>query len=118
MALVWLVTAWRAAPLVPLWPVGAGLRHLALALMPLAFLLLVCAVTASNPTAIGQRPDPDATPATGVIRITRHPFMWGIALWALVHLVANGDVASVLFFGSLAVLALVRDVPHRCAPDP
>ena len=107
VALVWLVTAWRAAPLVPLWPVGAGLRHLALALMPLAFLFLVCAVTASNPTAIGQRPDPDVTPAMGMIRITRHPFMWGIGLWALLHLAANGDVASVLFFGSLAALALV-----------
>jgi uncharacterized membrane protein len=56
---------------------------------------------------VGQRPDPDGTPATGVIRITRHPFMWGIALWALLHLAANGDVASVLFFGSLAALALV-----------
>jgi uncharacterized membrane protein len=106
VALVWLVTAWRAAPIVPLWSVGAGIRHLALALMPLAFLLLVCAITAPNPTAIGQRPDPDATPATGVIRITRHPFMWSLGIWALVHLVANGDAASVLFFGSLAVLAL------------
>lgn len=107
VALVWLVTAWRAAPFVPLWPIGAGLRHLALTLMPLAFLFLVGAVTAANPTAVGQRPDPDGTPATGVIRITRHPFMWGIAIWALLHLAANGDLASVLFFGSLAALALV-----------
>ena len=105
-ALAWLIAAWRSAPIVPLWTAGAGQRHLALALMPFAFLLLVCAVSAANPTALGQRPDPDAAPATGIIRVTRHPFMWGVGLWALLHLLANGDLASLLFFGSLALLAL------------
>ena len=108
VALVWLVTAWRDAPLVPLWPSGAVVRHLALALMPLAFLLVVCAVTAANPTVLGQQPDPDAaSPAVGIIRVTRHPFMWGVALWAALHLLANGDAASVLFFASFIVLAVV-----------
>jgi uncharacterized membrane protein len=107
VALVWLITAWRAAPIIPLWYAGAGLRHLALTLMPVAFLLVVCALTASNPTVVGQKPDPDAgAPATGIIRVTRHPFMWGVGLWALLHLLANGDEASVVFFGSFAVLAL------------
>ena len=60
---------------------------------------------------VGQQPDPDAaSPATGIIRVTRHPFMWGVALWALLHLAANGDEASVIFFGSIAVLALVGTV--------
>jgi uncharacterized membrane protein len=107
VALAWLITAWRAAPLVPLWTAGAGLRHAALTLMPIAFLLVVCAITAPNPTVIGQRPDPDtAAPATGIIRVTRHPFMWGVGLWALLHLLVNGDQASFLFFGSFVVLAL------------
>lgn len=107
VALVWLVTAWHAAPLHPLWPTSFAIRHLVVALMPLAFLLIVCAVTAPNPTVIGQRPDPDAaSPATGIIRVTRHPFLWGTALWALLHLLANGDQASLLFFGSFLVLAL------------
>lgn len=108
VALVWLITAWRAAPVIPLWHAGAGLRHLALVLMPVAFLLVVCAITSANPTVIGQRPDPDTgAPATGIIRITRHPFMWGVGLWALLHLLANGDQASVLFFGAFAILSLV-----------
>jgi uncharacterized membrane protein len=107
VAFLWLVTAWRAAPFIPLWSTGSGLRHLVLALMPLGFLLLVCAVTAPNPTVVGQRPDPDAgTPASGIIRVTRHPFMWGVALWGALHLSANGDEASVIFFGSFVVLAL------------
>jgi len=108
VAMVWLITAWRDAPLHPLWATGAVVRHLALTLMPLAFLLVVCAVTAANPTVLGQKPDPDAaSPAAGIIRVTRHPFMWGVALWALLHLLANGDAASVLFFGSFIVLAMV-----------
>jgi len=38
--------------------------------------------------------------------ITRHPFLWGIALWALVHLIINGDLASLILFGSLLLLAV------------
>ena len=107
-AFAWLVSAWGRAPVLPLWDASAAVRHLAAALMPLAFLLVTCAVTAPNPTVVGQRPDPDAAaPATGIIRVTRHPFMWGVGLWALLHLAANGDEASVILFGTIAVLALV-----------
>ena len=107
VAIGWLIAAWRAAPLVPIWNAGAGLRHLLLVIMPVAFLLLVGALSSPNPTAVGQRPDPDAAaPAHGILRITRHPFLWGVALWAVGHLFANGDQASTIFFGAFAVLAL------------
>ena len=43
----------------------------------------------------------------GITRITRHPFLWGVALWAFVHFVINGDVAAALVFGSLLLLAVV-----------
>lgn len=110
-ALAWLIFAWAAAPIVPLWESGIGFRHLMAAVMPLAVLLVICAITAANPTVIGQRPDPDAAaPATGIIRVTRHPFMWGVAIWAVLHLGANGDKASLIFFGTLAILALAGTV--------
>jgi uncharacterized membrane protein len=48
--------------------------------------------------------------ARGIVRITRHPFLWGVALWALVHLIVNGDLAAFILFGSLLVLALVGTV--------
>jgi uncharacterized membrane protein len=41
-----------------------------------------------------------------MVRITRHPFLWGVALWAVVHLIVNGDLASLILFGSLLVLAV------------
>lgn len=110
-AIAWLVAAWKAAPLLELWTAGPALRHLPVLVMPFALLLVVCGVSQPNPTAVGQAPDPDRSePARGMLRITRHPFMWGIALWALAHLLANGDLASVVFFATFAVLGLVGGV--------
>jgi uncharacterized membrane protein len=45
-----------------------------------------------------------------MVRVTRHPFLTGVGLWALVHLVANGDVASFIFFGALGFVALAGTV--------
>jgi uncharacterized membrane protein len=45
-------------------------------------------------------------PTRGVLRITRHPVMWGVGLWAAIHILANGDLASLLFFGGLLLTAL------------
>ena len=38
--------------------------------------------------------------------VNRHPVMWAITLWALAHMMANGDVASLIFFAAFAGLAL------------
>jgi len=44
----------------------------------------------------------------GIVRVTRHPFLTGVGLWALVHLI--GDVASLVFFATWAVVALAGTV--------
>ena len=41
-----------------------------------------------------------------VVAITRHPFLWGVAIWAAFHTAANGDEASTIFFGTFLLLAL------------
>lgn len=107
VAIVWLIVAYAAAPFEPLWQAGAGARYLALVAMLPAILLVVTALMQANPTAIGQEVDPDAPePARGMLRVTRHPMMWGIAIWAVAHILANPDLASLVFFGALLVLAL------------
>lgn len=119
-ALVWLVMAYRAAPYLPLWHAGSPMRALALAVMPLAFLLVVTSLVQPNPTAVGQAPDPDAPePARGMLRITRHPMMWGIGLWAACHMLANPDLASAIFFGAFATLALggAAALDHRLSRE-
>jgi uncharacterized membrane protein len=107
-AIVWLVAAWRRAPYVELWPTAGWLAVIPLLLMPVALIFLVGGVSGPNPTAVGA---PDILgapePARGMVRITRHPVMWAIAVFALSHMVVNGDLASVIFFGSFAALALV-----------
>ncbi|MFZ5668059.1 MAG: NnrU family protein [Pseudomonadota bacterium] len=90
-----------------LWDLGAGARHGGLLIMLAAFLLAVPGLLTPNPTSVKQegaleKPDP----ARGILRVTRHPFLWGVAIWAGGHLLANGDTPSVVLFGSLAFLAL------------
>jgi uncharacterized membrane protein len=106
----WMIWAYARSSYVPLWA-GDEFRAWAVALMPVAFVLLACGVTTRNPTAVRQEAALRSTddPA-GILRVTRHPLMWAIALWALVHLAARGDAASVIFFGTFALLALVGTV--------
>jgi uncharacterized membrane protein len=49
-------------------------------------------------------------PARGIIRITRHPIMWGIMLWAAAHIAAHGELRSLIFFGGLLLLAALGTV--------
>ena len=104
-ALVWLVAAHGAAPYVEIWGPSAATRHLSLVVMPFAAVLLVAGVTVRNPAGM-MAPAPGGDPAPGILKVTRHPVIWAIALWALAHMAANGDAASLLLFGALALLAL------------
>lgn len=49
---------------------------------------------------------PAAYMPTNLKRFMRHPFLTGLALWALSHLLVNGDLASILLFGGFAAFAL------------
>lgn len=106
--IVWMVLAFKAAPATALWP---ALRHLPSAVMPFAFILVVAGGMTPNPTAVGAARLLDREdPARGILRITRHPIMWGIMLWAAAHLLARGELKSTLFFGSFLVLAAAGTV--------
>ncbi|MBV9859463.1 MAG: NnrU protein [Alphaproteobacteria bacterium] len=103
----WFVSAYRHAPVMPLWPMGAWMAAVPVVVMPLATILLVGGYTTRNPTAVGMERSAAADdPAPGLLRITRHPVLWALAIWALAHIVPNGDAASLLFFGGIAGLAL------------
>ncbi len=105
-ALVWLIRAYGAAPYVELWPQFAWVRHVPLVVMPFAAVLLVCGLTTKSPTAIGGGAPPADNPAPGILAVTRHPVLWAIVLWALAHVPPNGDAASLILFGALAMLSL------------
>lgn len=105
----WAIAAFVAAPRVGLWTPSTALRHLALTLVLLAALLIVCGYSQGNPTMVklgrlaGEQP-------YGIIRVTRHPIMWSGGLWAIAHVLANGDAAGLLLFGGIGFLALAGTV--------
>ncbi len=113
-ALAWLIVAYRAAPYVHLWDLGGAARVFAAAVMPVALVLAVLGLTSKNVTAVGGERHFNA-PVRGVGTITRHPFLWGAGLWAVAHLAANGDAASLVFFGGIAVLSFagMRAIDHK-----
>ena len=87
--LILLIAGKAYADFTPVWTPPAWTRHLALTLMPFSFMLLIAAYLPSN-----------------IKRLTAHPMLWGVTLWSASHLAANGDLASLLLFGSLGVYAL------------
>lgn len=106
-ALLWFILAYKNSTYEPFWFGGSRAELLAMLLMPIAVFFVVAGNSTANPTSVGQSPDPDSSePARGIIRVTRHPTMWGVGIWAILHIFANDDVASTLFFGAFAVLAL------------
>ncbi len=116
--ITWMCIAYARAPVEPLF---TPLRGLPVVLMPLAFILLACGLW-RNPTIVGaDRLLKSEDPARGMIRITRHPIMWSFMLWALAHLLARGDLRSVIFFGGFFALAglgtLLMDSRKKANPD-
>lgn len=106
--IVWLAMAYNDAPWVEVWFPATGSRHVSLTVMILACLLVVGGITTPNPTAAGSdTPEASARGPIGFAKITRHPMMWGLGLWGISHLLANGDLASMILFGSLTILALL-----------
>lgn len=114
--LIWAIAAYGSAPPIELWPSGRALRHVPAILMPFACILAVAGLTTPTVTMVGgesmaQHPQP----VSGIATITRHPFLWSVSLWAVGHIAANGNVASVIFFGGIAILASggMAHIDHR-----
>lgn len=86
-----------------LWDPPTWTRHIALLLMLPSMVLFVAA---SIPSRIRNA--------------VKHPMLMAIKLWALAHLLANGDVASVLLFGSFLAYAVydLKSVKVRGALGP
>ena len=55
---------------------------------------------------------------TGVTRLTRHPQLIGFSLWAVAHLLVNGDAESVVLFGGLLLWAVAEMVVISRAAGP
>jgi uncharacterized membrane protein len=108
LGFAWMISAYKSAPdLDPLWVTGDAVRWLSAAFMLFVFVLAVAGVTTRNPSMVmGEDALKSPEPWAGIFAITRHPLMWGIAIWAVLHLVNKPNMVSLLFFGTLAFLAV------------
>lgn len=86
-----------------IWSPPTWSRHLALTLMLPAMILLVAAYVPSR-----------------IRTAVKHPMLLAIKLWALAHLLANGDLASLALFGSFLAYAVYDwiSVKKRAAMGP
>lgn len=83
LTFVLLVWGFARAPVIQVWSPPGWTRYVAMVLMLPAFILVVAAYV---PGEIKAK--------------LRHPFLVAIKLWALAHLIANGDLASIILFAS------------------
>ena len=104
----WIWTAYRAAPVeVHFWVTPLWIRWLSAVILLTAILIAIGAATGRPRvllTAETALMEPD--PVRGVLRITRHPMLWAVVIWGLVHMANNADPAAWVFFGYITLLAL------------
>src|SRR5579863_2921727 len=108
VGIVWMVHAYDHAPAIETWGQLLVLRPAVLVVVFVAVLCVTIGLASPGPTSVGMEGKlaQGAAVIRGITRITRHPFLWGVALWALAHLIVNGDLASLILFGSLLLLSL------------
>lgn len=107
----------------PLWDPPEWLRWPAYVLVLFGLSLAFAGLFTPGPTFIGfeKKGLERAEPAYGVLRITRHPFLWGVALWGAGHLLVNGERFSLMLFGVLALMSVygARSIDRKgAARDP
>lgn len=89
LGFILLVYGFANAPIIPIWTPPTWMRHLAMLLMLPAFILLVAAYVPGRIKAV-----------------VKHPMLTAVKTWALAHLLANGDLAGIILFGSFLAYAV------------
>lgn len=102
-----LIASALAAPYVALWTPPRWAYAVPLVGMLLAAGLLGASLTAPNPLSIAFVGGEFEPGRPGAVALTRHPILWGLALWGLSHVPPNGDLVALILFGSLGVFALL-----------
>lgn len=89
MGLALIITGKATAAYVPIWEAPRWMNHLTMTVMLPSVILVAAAYIPNN-----------------LKRFIRHPFLWGFTLWALSHLLVNGDLGSLILFGGIGAFAV------------
>jgi uncharacterized membrane protein len=108
-ALVWMITEFNTAPYgTKLWVMPDWWPWLKAALILFALILAICGVLTPNPSSPGaEKTLAKLNASGGIFAITRHPVMWGAAIWAITHAISAATVRGLLFFCAFAATALI-----------
>jgi uncharacterized membrane protein len=98
--IVWGFAHYRATGWIDIWYPPRFLKHVTVALMLPAVILVV------------------ASYIRGRIYVNlKHPMLAGIKLWAAAHLLANGDLGSIILFGSFLAWAVFDRISLKHRAD-
>jgi uncharacterized membrane protein len=92
---------YRGTGLIEVWQPPPWTRHLAVALMWPAVICVVAAYIRGD-----------------IQRVLKHPMLVGVKLWALAHLIANGDLGGIILFGSILAWAVLDRITLKRRSDP
>jgi uncharacterized membrane protein len=92
---------YRAAGPIPVWSPPGWTRHLTALLVWPAVILVTAAYVRGD-----------------IQRILKHPMLVGVKLWAVAHLIANGDLGGIILFGSVLAWAVYDRITLKRRTDP
>jgi uncharacterized membrane protein len=92
---------YRATEWINIWYPPIAMRHIALGLMLPAIILVVSAYIRGR-----------------IYTTVKHPMLAGVKLWAVLHLLANGDLGSIILFGSILAWAVYDRISLKRREDP
>jgi uncharacterized membrane protein len=102
LLLVWVFHAALNTPYVELWGPSGSHATATLVLAPIGIFLVLAGLFTPNPASItfrhGDRPG-------ALVAVTRHPVLWGFLFWSGGHVIANGDLRSLILFGGLGLFS-------------
>ncbi|MGH6641847.1 MAG: NnrU family protein [Bradyrhizobium sp.] len=101
LALVtWGFANYRATGWIDVWTPPTAFKHITVALMLPAIILVVASYIRGR-----------------IYTTLKHPMLTGVKLWAAAHLLANGDLGSIILFGSFLAWAVFDRISLKRRPD-
>jgi uncharacterized membrane protein len=98
--IVWGFADYRATGWIDVWHPPKAFKHIAVALMLPAVILVVASYLRGR-----------------IYTALKHPMLAGVKLWAAAHLLANGDLGSIILFGSFLAWAVFDRVSLKHRSD-
>jgi len=99
--IVWGFAHYRATGWIDIWYPPKALKHISVALMLPAVILVVASYIRGR-----------------IYTTLKHPMLSGVKLWAVAHLLANGDLGSIILFGSFLGWAVFDRISLKRRADP